>query len=144
MRQSGGGFFRFKKCALASPLTPNKNYLIHYRINWLNYINNGTEFYIFWVSAHKGISGNEITDSLARKAAANGCKPYFKIPFPDLFLKLENLSRKLENLSTSHSPPTYMNLLKSKELCTPFFTKVQSRATLGTTISLSIEMKQYL
>jgi len=54
--------------ALVSPLSPNRNYLIHYiKYSWLNCIRKGTELYIFWIPAHKGIPDNEKADSLAKK-----------------------------------------------------------------------------
>jgi len=76
--------------ALGSLLSHNKNYLIHYiRKSWLNCIHNGTELYLFWVLSHKGIRGNKVVDSLAKKATVKGYKPNFKIPFPDLYAEIK-------------------------------------------------------
>jgi len=82
--------------AIASPLTQNKNYLIHYiRKFWLSCINFGSELYIFWVPSHKGIRGNEIADSLAKKAVFQGHKPNFKIPSLDLYAEVKESISKL-------------------------------------------------
>jgi len=76
--------------AIASSLTQNKNYLIHYiRKYWLNCIYSGIKLYIFWIPSHKGIRGNEIADSLAKKATLQGYKPNFKVPFSDLFAEVK-------------------------------------------------------
>jgi len=76
--------------ALASPLSHNKNYLIHYiRNSWLRCIHNGTELYLFWIPSHKGIRGNEIADFLAKKATTQGYKPDFKIPYSDLHAEIK-------------------------------------------------------
>ncbi|XP_011687037.1 PREDICTED: uncharacterized protein LOC105449478 [Wasmannia auropunctata] len=37
-----------------------------------------------WIPAHKGIGGNEKADRLAKHAAANSRRPFFKVPYPDL------------------------------------------------------------
>jgi len=84
--------------ALASPLSHNKNYLIHYiRKSWLNCIHNGTKLYLFWVPSHKGIHGNEVPDSLAKKATVKGYKSNFKIPFPDLYTEIKESLDKFES-----------------------------------------------
>jgi len=81
--------------ALASLLSSNKNYLIHYvRKSWLNCIRKGTELHIFWIPVHKGIQGNEIADSLAKKALTHGFKPNFKIPYSNLFSEIKESLNK--------------------------------------------------
>jgi len=82
--------------ALATPLLSNKNYLIHYiKRSWLNCINKGIELYLFWVPAHKGITGNEIADLLAKRASIHGYKPNFNLR---IHCHLRISSLKLKNL----------------------------------------------
>jgi len=76
--------------ALSPPLTQNNNYLIHYiRNSWSKCIQFGTDLGIFWVPSHKGIPGNEMADSLAKKAISHGFKPNFLVPFPDLYAEVK-------------------------------------------------------
>jgi len=76
--------------AIASPLTQNKNYLVHYiRKYWLKCIYLGVKLYIFWIPSHKGIRGNDVADSLAKKATIQGYKPNFKVPFSDLYAEVK-------------------------------------------------------
>jgi len=85
--------------SLASPLSPNKNYIIHYiKKSWINCISKGTEFYLFWVLAHKGIYGNEKADSLAKLASTLGFKSNFKVPFSDLYSEIkESLDKSFKS-----------------------------------------------
>jgi len=62
---------------------------IIYKKSWLNCIQKGTELHIFWISAYKGISGNEIADFLAKRATTHGFKLNFKISYSDLFSEIK-------------------------------------------------------
>jgi len=74
--------------ALASPLSPKENYLIHYiKKSWLNCIQKGFDLHVFWVPAHRGIPGNDMAD---KRASTHGFKPNFKIPYTDLFAEIKN------------------------------------------------------
>jgi len=79
--------------ASVSLLSPNKNYLIHYiKKSWLNCIHKGTELYILWIPAHKGKLGNEIADSLAKKASVHALDKISKYHTRISFRKLKSLS----------------------------------------------------
>jgi len=59
------------------------------------------EIILFWLPAHKDIPENESADKLAKKAALFGSRPYFKIPYTDLFIEIkESLGKQfIEYLS---------------------------------------------
>jgi len=72
--------------ALSSTLPPSRNYLI-YRIKkrLLDAFKGNKEIILFWLPAHRSIPGNERADELAKKAARSGSKPWFKVPYMDIF-----------------------------------------------------------
>jgi len=56
------------------------------------------------VPSHKGIRGNEIADSLAKKAVLHGYKPNFKIPFLNLYTEVkESLSNQFTAYLNEHA-----------------------------------------
>lgn len=46
----------------------------------------GISLNLTWIPAHKGMSGNEIVNSLAKEAIKTGYKPNFKVPFSDFYV----------------------------------------------------------
>jgi len=112
--------------AIASPLTQNKNYLIHYiRKYWRKCIQSGTELHIFWVPSHKGIRGNEMADSLAKKAILHGYKPNFKIPYPDLYAEVKESLDKIFTLYLNEAAQTkgalHASLYQNSNLKLPWY-----------------------
>jgi len=50
----------------------------------------GFSIQLVWIPSHTGITGNEMADSAAKRAAINGRKPKFKIPHTDLYSSIKS------------------------------------------------------
>ncbi|XP_071572505.1 uncharacterized protein [Temnothorax nylanderi] len=73
--------------AFAAPYLRKCNYLIPLiKAKLLMARERGTRIQFIWIPSHIGIAGNEIADSLAKRAIREGTPPpQFKIPYTDLF-----------------------------------------------------------
>lgn len=72
--------------ALSNPQPKINNYLIPLIKAKLEAAQQrGTQIRLLWMPSHRGIRGNEIADSLAKRAIREGISPNFKVPFTNLF-----------------------------------------------------------
>ncbi|XP_018366329.1 PREDICTED: uncharacterized protein LOC108763321 [Trachymyrmex cornetzi] len=65
---------------------------------------NGTRIQFIWVPSHKGITGNEKADQLAKRAIRQGIEPNFKVPYSDMSAVIkqrisDNFYRHLESMA---------------------------------------------
>ena len=73
-----------------------KSYIIYEIRDLLMHLqNNGISVQLIWIPSHKGITGNELADSLAKDAISTGEKIDFKLPYSDLNSKLKDKFNKL-------------------------------------------------
>ncbi|XP_018367425.1 PREDICTED: uncharacterized protein LOC108763958 [Trachymyrmex cornetzi] len=71
--------------AVKSFRNPTNNYLIPLiRSVLVKAESKGTEINFIWIPSHRGISGNEKADQLAKRAIRQGIERNFKVPYSDL------------------------------------------------------------
>ncbi|KYN29799.1 hypothetical protein ALC57_00750, partial [Trachymyrmex cornetzi] len=71
--------------AVSSGKLVNDNYIIHRIKQLLLQLEEiGIESTFFWIPAHKGILGNEVTDEAAKDACDSGVRGFFRTPYSDL------------------------------------------------------------
>jgi len=85
-------------------------------------IKENKEIILFWLPVHKGIAGNETADQIAKKAAISGFRPYFKIPYTDLFIEIkESLGKQfLEYLTETARKIGYLHYSSYQNKVSPY------------------------